>query len=102
MKNEKEGDSLRREAIPSTSIGPEQQMAESPGFFKERPLPRIELAPRVLRNQTRRDVLLFGVGSASRRWVSAATSHTQSHWHTSKYEFSWEEMVSEQSTAYRR
>jgi DMSO/TMAO reductase YedYZ molybdopterin-dependent catalytic subunit len=63
MKNEKKGDSLQREAIPSTSIGPEQQMAESPGFFKERPLPTIELAPRVLRNQTRRDVLLFGVGA---------------------------------------
>ena len=63
MKNEKKGDSLRREAIPSTSIGPEQQMAESLGFFKERPLPTIELAPRVLRNQTRRDVLLFGVGA---------------------------------------
>jgi hypothetical protein len=63
MKNEKKGDSLRREAIPSTSMGPEQQMAESPGFFKERPLPTIELAPRVLRNQTRRDVLLFGVGA---------------------------------------
>jgi DMSO/TMAO reductase YedYZ molybdopterin-dependent catalytic subunit len=63
MKNEKMGDSLRREAIPSTSIGPEHKMTESPGFFKERPLPTIELAPRVLRNQTRRDVLLFGVGA---------------------------------------
>jgi DMSO/TMAO reductase YedYZ molybdopterin-dependent catalytic subunit len=34
-------------------------------FFEERPFPVIEMAPRVLRYRTRRDVLLFGVGAAA-------------------------------------
>jgi hypothetical protein len=34
-------------------------------FFAERPLPVIEMAPRVLRYRTRRDVLLFGGGAAA-------------------------------------
>jgi DMSO/TMAO reductase YedYZ molybdopterin-dependent catalytic subunit len=33
--------------------------------FRERPLPVIEMAPRVLRYQTRRDLLLFGAGVAA-------------------------------------
>ena len=33
------------------------------GFFAERPLPRIELAPGILRHRTRRDLLLFGAGA---------------------------------------
>jgi len=33
------------------------------GLFEERPLPVIEIAPRVLRNRTRRDFLLFGAGA---------------------------------------
>jgi hypothetical protein len=34
-------------------------MAESPGFFKERPLPTIELTRQVLRHQTRLAVFTF-------------------------------------------
>ena len=34
-------------------------------FFEERPLTVIEMAPRVLRYRTRRDVLLFGGGAAA-------------------------------------
>jgi DMSO/TMAO reductase YedYZ molybdopterin-dependent catalytic subunit len=33
------------------------------GLFEERPLPVIEIAPRVLRYRTRRDFLLFGAGA---------------------------------------
>jgi DMSO/TMAO reductase YedYZ molybdopterin-dependent catalytic subunit len=63
MTNEKRNDSLQRESIASTPKGPRQKTVESPGLFGERPLPAIEVAPRVLRRQTRRDVLLFGVGA---------------------------------------
>jgi DMSO/TMAO reductase YedYZ molybdopterin-dependent catalytic subunit len=38
---------------------------KSQGFFREQPLPVIELAPRVLRYRTRRDVLLFGAGAVA-------------------------------------
>jgi len=37
-------------------------MKKSRGFFAERPLPVLEMAPRVQRSRTRRDVLLFGAG----------------------------------------
>jgi DMSO/TMAO reductase YedYZ molybdopterin-dependent catalytic subunit len=33
------------------------------GFFVERPLPKFEVDPQVLRRRTRRDVLLFGAGA---------------------------------------
>jgi DMSO/TMAO reductase YedYZ molybdopterin-dependent catalytic subunit len=36
---------------------------KSRGCFEEQPLPTIEMAPRVLRNRTRRDLLLFGAGA---------------------------------------
>jgi len=35
------------------------------GFFGERPLPKFELDPHVLRRRTRRDVLLFGAGAVA-------------------------------------
>src|SRR5258707_15466945 len=35
------------------------------GFFGEQPLPAIEMAPRVLRYRTRRDVLFFGAGAVA-------------------------------------
>jgi DMSO/TMAO reductase YedYZ molybdopterin-dependent catalytic subunit len=38
---------------------------KSQGFFRERPLPAIEIAPRVLRYRTRRDVLLFGADAVA-------------------------------------
>jgi DMSO/TMAO reductase YedYZ molybdopterin-dependent catalytic subunit len=34
-------------------------------FFEEQPLPVIEMAPRVMRYRTRRDVLAFGIGAAA-------------------------------------
>ena len=64
---------------PSLSVEPASQTNEvvSPiavepvfvkrpqSFFGERPLPTIELAPRVLRYRTRRDVLLFSAGAVA-------------------------------------
>src|SRR5579863_4667618 len=35
------------------------------GFFAERPLPKFEVDPHVLRRRTRRDVLLFGAGAVA-------------------------------------
>jgi catechol 2,3-dioxygenase-like lactoylglutathione lyase family enzyme len=35
------------------------------GFFEERPLPKFEVDPQVLRRRTRRDVLLFGLGTVA-------------------------------------
>jgi DMSO/TMAO reductase YedYZ molybdopterin-dependent catalytic subunit len=35
------------------------------GFFGERPLPKFEVDPHVLRRRTRRDVLLFGAGAVA-------------------------------------
>jgi len=35
------------------------------GFFVERPLPRFEVDPKVLRRRTRRDVLVFGAGAVA-------------------------------------
>src|SRR5882757_4209266 len=35
------------------------------GFFGERPLPKVEIDPQVLRRRTRRDVLLFGAGAVA-------------------------------------
>jgi DMSO/TMAO reductase YedYZ molybdopterin-dependent catalytic subunit len=125
MNNEGKSDSLQGIDIPSTDIGPEQEIAELPAagsedaspsvpmaiekpeaveatkqrvdadgspslsvdhqprtdeaassvavnsvsvkkpqsFFGERPLPAMEMAPRVLRYQSRRDFLVFGAGA---------------------------------------
>jgi DMSO/TMAO reductase YedYZ molybdopterin-dependent catalytic subunit len=38
---------------------------KAPGFFRERPLPRVEVDAQVLRRRTRRDVLLFGAGAVA-------------------------------------
>ena len=46
-------------AVKSVSVKKPQ------GFFKEQPPPAIEMAPRVLRYRTRRDVLLFGAGAVA-------------------------------------
>jgi DMSO/TMAO reductase YedYZ molybdopterin-dependent catalytic subunit len=35
------------------------------GFFGERPLPKVEIDPQVLRRRNRRDVLLFGAGAVA-------------------------------------
>src|ERR1700726_2633937 len=50
------------ETAPSVAV--ESVSAEKrQGLFEERPLPVIEIAPRVLRYRTRRDFLLFGAGA---------------------------------------
>lgn len=65
------------EAVPSSPVAHESATSESTpavevkaasakkpaGFFGEQPPSVIEVAPQVLRNRTRRDVLLFGVGA---------------------------------------
>jgi DMSO/TMAO reductase YedYZ molybdopterin-dependent catalytic subunit len=44
---------------------PSRAKAELKRFFSERPLPVVEMNPRNLRNWTRRDFLLLGVGAAA-------------------------------------
>jgi DMSO/TMAO reductase YedYZ molybdopterin-dependent catalytic subunit len=60
MNNPEKGD------ITSTAMEPEVKSAsvkKSQSFFGERPLSAIEIAPRVLRYQSRRDFLVFGTGA---------------------------------------
>jgi hypothetical protein len=60
MNNEGKGDT------PSTGMGPEVKsvsVKKLQTFFGERPLPAIEMAPRVLRYQSRRYFLVFGAGA---------------------------------------
>jgi hypothetical protein len=48
----------------ASSVGAKLVSAKKPqSLFGERPLPAIEMAPRILRYRTRRDVLLFGAGA---------------------------------------
>jgi DMSO/TMAO reductase YedYZ molybdopterin-dependent catalytic subunit len=66
MNNEKKSDSLRRKDKRSTAMEPEVKsvpMKKPQSFFGERPLPAIEIAPRVLRYHSRRDFLLLGAGA---------------------------------------
>src|SRR5580704_8983813 len=66
MNNEKKGDSLQGKELPSTGAEPEVKpvsVKKPQSFFGERPLPAIEMAPRVLRYRSRRDFLLFGAGA---------------------------------------
>ena len=48
---------------PNTSSPEPGLSKERAGFFQERPLEVMEVAPEVLRHWSRRDVLLFGVGA---------------------------------------
>jgi DMSO/TMAO reductase YedYZ molybdopterin-dependent catalytic subunit len=49
---------------PAASVAPKSVSVKKPlGFFAERPLPAIEIAPRVLHYQSRRDFLVFGAGA---------------------------------------
>jgi DMSO/TMAO reductase YedYZ molybdopterin-dependent catalytic subunit len=60
MNNEEKG------SIPSTGMEPEVKsvsLKKPRSFFGERPLPADEMAPRVLRHQSRRDFLVFGAGA---------------------------------------
>jgi len=66
MNNEQKGDSLQGHDIPSTGVEPEVKsvfIKQPQSFFGERPLSAIEMAPRVLRYQSRRDFLVFGAGA---------------------------------------
>jgi DMSO/TMAO reductase YedYZ molybdopterin-dependent catalytic subunit len=66
MNNEEKDHSLEAKDIPSTAVGPKVDSAsvkKPQGFFGERPLPAIEIAPGVLRYQSRRDFLVFGAGA---------------------------------------
>ena len=66
MNSKGKGDSLQRKDTPSTDVKPEVKsvsVKKPQSFFGERFLPAIEMAPRVLRNQSRRDFLVFGTGA---------------------------------------
>jgi len=58
------------------------------GFFGERPLPKFEVDPQVLRRRTRRDVLVFwgwGCGSAGGRQIPPAVRYAHTSGSASKY-----------------
>jgi len=60
MSNEEKG------GIPSTGMEPEVKpvsVKKPQSLFEERPPPAVEIAPRVLRFQSRRDFLVFGAGA---------------------------------------
>ena len=57
-------ESRPNETAPSVSFG-SVSAEKRQGLFAERPLPVIEIAPRVLRYRTRRDFLLFGAGAVA-------------------------------------
>jgi DMSO/TMAO reductase YedYZ molybdopterin-dependent catalytic subunit len=66
MNNEEEGDSMQGNDMPSTGVEPEVKsvsVKKPQSFFGEQPLPAMEIAPRVLRYQSRRGFLLFGTGA---------------------------------------
>ena len=52
------------EVVPPIALDP-VSVKKHKSFFEEQPLPAVEMAPRVLRYRTRRDVLLFGVGAVA-------------------------------------
>ena len=66
MNNDEKGDSLRGKDIPSTGVGSDVKsvsVKKLQSFLGERPLPAIEIPPRILRYQSRRDFLVFGAGA---------------------------------------
>jgi DMSO/TMAO reductase YedYZ molybdopterin-dependent catalytic subunit len=66
MNRKKKDDSLRGKNTPSTRVELEVKsvaVKKPRSFFGERPLPAIEMAPRVRRYQSRRDFLVFGAGA---------------------------------------
>jgi DMSO/TMAO reductase YedYZ molybdopterin-dependent catalytic subunit len=50
--------------VPPIAVKP-VLVKKNPSFFEEQPPLVSEVAPRVLRNRTRRDVLVFGIGAAA-------------------------------------
>jgi DMSO/TMAO reductase YedYZ molybdopterin-dependent catalytic subunit len=66
MNSKGKGDSSQRKDMPSTGAVPRVKsvsVKKPQSFFGERPLPAIEMAPRILRHQSRRDFLVFGAGA---------------------------------------
>src|SRR6266571_8701926 len=66
MNDEEKGDPLHGNDIPSTGVGSEVKSVSATklqSFFGEQPLPAVEMAPRILRYQSRRDFLVFGAGA---------------------------------------
>jgi hypothetical protein len=52
------------ETVPHIAVKP-VFVKKRQSFFKEQPLPVIEMAPRIMRNRTRREVLAFGIGAVA-------------------------------------
>jgi DMSO/TMAO reductase YedYZ molybdopterin-dependent catalytic subunit len=52
------------EVVPPIAVEP-VFLPKDQSFFKEQPLPVIEMGPRVLRYRTRREVLVFGIGAVT-------------------------------------
>jgi DMSO/TMAO reductase YedYZ molybdopterin-dependent catalytic subunit len=66
MNSEERGNSIQGENTPSTGVEPEVKsvsVKKPQSFFGERPLAAIEMAPSVLRYQSRRDFLMFGAAA---------------------------------------
>src|SRR5260221_14671742 len=61
-------DSLQPKDLPSTGIGPKVDsvsVKKQQSFFREQPLPVVEEDPRILRDRTRREVMVFGIGAGA-------------------------------------
>ena len=108
MNNEEKGDSLQGKDMPSTGMEPEVKsvsVKKPQGFLGERPLPAFEMAPRILRYQSRRDFLVFGAGALA-ALAGAGFLLPQDTLSRigiqSQLGLSCEGVVSEQSTAHRR
>ncbi len=64
MNNKEKGNLLKSEDYLATGTGSKPIFVKKhQSFFEEHPLPVIEMAPRILRYRSRRDVLLFGAGA---------------------------------------
>jgi DMSO/TMAO reductase YedYZ molybdopterin-dependent catalytic subunit len=66
MNSEEKGNSLQAKNISSTNVEPEVKsvsVKKLQSFLGERPLPAIEMVPRVMRYRSRRDFFLFGTGA---------------------------------------
>ena len=67
MNNKQKSNSPEPKVAPSPRTDEEEPVfvKKHHSFFEEQPLPVIEMAPRVLRYRTRREVLAFGVGAVA-------------------------------------
>jgi DMSO/TMAO reductase YedYZ molybdopterin-dependent catalytic subunit len=66
MDSDEKGDRLQGRDIPSSGVGSEVKsvsVTKLQTFFGERPLPAVEMTPKILRYQSRRDFLVFGAGA---------------------------------------